>query len=150
MPGGLARLRQLLRRGLEETAALFPAVRESYRWVKRAARILKNEEGLPAKQVRRRPVQLLRRQPLLVLEDPGVGLTHLYDSRTAGNSAAVASNPPRSNRRSLASPPGRSPARAATRSRLAAIRLSRSCSFSPEAANGGSPSSVKAARTAAQ
>ena len=63
LPGGLKRLRQLLRRGLEETAALFPAVRESYQWVKRAARILKNEEGLPAKKVRRRMVQLLARMP---------------------------------------------------------------------------------------
>jgi hypothetical protein len=61
LPGGLVRLRQLLRRGLEETAALFPAVRESYKWVKRAARILKNEEGLTAKKVRRRLVQLLVR-----------------------------------------------------------------------------------------
>jgi hypothetical protein len=61
LPGGLARLRQLLRRGLEETADLFPAVRESYKWVKRAARVLKNEEGLAAKQVRRRLVQLLGR-----------------------------------------------------------------------------------------
>jgi hypothetical protein len=61
LPGGPVRLRQLLRRGLEETAALFPAVRESYKWVKRAARILKNEEGLPAKKVRRRLVQLLVR-----------------------------------------------------------------------------------------
>jgi hypothetical protein len=61
LPGGLVRLRQLLRRGLEETAALFPAMRESYKWVKRAARILKNEEGLAAKKVRRRLVQLLVR-----------------------------------------------------------------------------------------
>ena len=61
LPGGLVRLRQLLRHGLEETAALFPAVRESYKWVKRAARILKNEGGLPAREVRRRLVQLLVR-----------------------------------------------------------------------------------------
>jgi hypothetical protein len=61
LPGGLVRLQQLLRKGLEETAALFPAVRESYKWVKRAARILKNEEGLSAKRVRRRLVQLLVR-----------------------------------------------------------------------------------------
>src|SRR5262245_33564600 len=61
LPGGLRRLQQLLRRGLEETADLFPAVRESYKWVKRAARILKNEEALPAKLVRRRLVQLLVR-----------------------------------------------------------------------------------------
>ena len=43
LPGGLSRLRQLLRRGLEETAALWPAVREAYKWVKRVARILKDE-----------------------------------------------------------------------------------------------------------
>ena len=61
LPGGLSRLRQLLRCGLEETAALWPAVREAYKWVKRVARILKNEEGLPAKKVRRRLVQLLLR-----------------------------------------------------------------------------------------
>jgi hypothetical protein len=61
LPGGLKRLQQVLRRGLEETAALWPPVQEAYRWVKRAARILKNEPGLPAKQVRRRLVQLLVR-----------------------------------------------------------------------------------------
>jgi hypothetical protein len=48
LPGGLRRLQPLLRRGLEETAALFPAVRESYKSIKRAAQILENEEGLPA------------------------------------------------------------------------------------------------------
>ena len=32
LSGGLSRLRQLLRRGLEETAALWPAVREAYKW----------------------------------------------------------------------------------------------------------------------
>jgi hypothetical protein len=74
LPGGLVRLRQLLRRGLEETAALFPAVRESYQWVKRAARILKNEEGLPAKKVRRRLVQLLvrMRQAAATTTEPSV------------------------------------------------------------------------------
>ena len=61
LPGGLSRLRQVLRRGLEETAALWPAVREAYKWVQRVARILKNEEGLPTKKVRRRLVQLLGR-----------------------------------------------------------------------------------------
>ena len=59
--GSLSRLRQLLRRGLEETAALWPAVREAYLWVKRVARVLKNEEKLPAKGVRRRLVQSLVR-----------------------------------------------------------------------------------------
>jgi Transposase, Mutator family len=74
LPGGLVRLRQLLRRGLEETAALFPAVRESYKWVKRAARILTNEGGLPAKKVRRRLVQLLvrMRQAAATTGEPSV------------------------------------------------------------------------------
>jgi hypothetical protein len=61
LPVGLARLRQLLRRGLEETAALFPPVREAYQWVKRVARILKNEDQLPVTKVRRRLVRLLVR-----------------------------------------------------------------------------------------
>jgi len=74
LPGGLIRLRQLLRRGLEETAALFPAVRESYKWVKRAARILKNEEGLAAKAVRRRLVQRLvrMRKAAATTDEPSV------------------------------------------------------------------------------
>ena len=74
LPGGLVRLRQLLRRGLEETADLFPAVRESYKWVKRAARILKNEEGLSAKKVRRRLAQLLvrMRQATATTTEPSV------------------------------------------------------------------------------
>src|SRR5205823_12817301 len=38
-PGGLRKLRQLLRRGLEETAALWPPVRLAYRWVKRVAKV---------------------------------------------------------------------------------------------------------------
>jgi len=61
LPGGLKRLQQLLRRGLEETAGLFPAVQAAYKWVKRVARILKNEAGLSTKPVRRRLVQLLVR-----------------------------------------------------------------------------------------
>ena len=61
LPGGLKRLQQLLRRGLEETAALFPPVRAAFKWVKRVARVLKNEVGLEAKGVRRRLVKLLSR-----------------------------------------------------------------------------------------
>ena len=74
LPGGLKRLRQLLRRGLEETAALWPAVREAYRWVHRAARILKNEDQSPAKVVRRRLVQLLvrMRRAAATTEEPSV------------------------------------------------------------------------------
>jgi hypothetical protein len=61
LPGGLKRLQSLLRRGLEETALLWPPVREAFKWVKRVSRLLKNPEQLPAKQVRRRLVQLLAR-----------------------------------------------------------------------------------------
>ena len=80
LPGGLKRLQQLLRRGLEETAALWPAVREAYKWLKRVARILKNQEQLPAKKVRRRLVQLLARmrRASATARDPkvGAGLKH--------------------------------------------------------------------------
>jgi mutator family transposase len=61
LPGGVKRLQALLRRGLEETAALWPAVREAFQWVKRVSRLLKNREGLPAPKLRRRLVQLLSR-----------------------------------------------------------------------------------------
>src|SRR4051795_11714106 len=61
LPGGLSRLQQLLRRGLEQTAALFSPVRQAFKWVKRVARILKNQEQLSAPKVRRRLVQLLVR-----------------------------------------------------------------------------------------
>jgi hypothetical protein len=80
LPGGLKRLQQLLRRGLEETAALFPPVREADRWVKRVARILMNPEQLPAPKVRRRLVQLLvrMRQAAAQADEPSVekGLRH--------------------------------------------------------------------------
>jgi hypothetical protein len=80
LPGGLKRLRQLLRRGLEETAELWPSVREAYRWVNRAARILKNEDQLAAKGVRRRLIQLLARmrRAAATTEEPSVaaGLKH--------------------------------------------------------------------------
>jgi hypothetical protein len=61
LPGGLKRLQHLLRRGLEETAGLWPPVREAFQWVKRVSRLLKNQEKLPAKIVRRRLMQLLAR-----------------------------------------------------------------------------------------
>ncbi len=61
LPGGLKKLRQLLRRGLEETAALWPPVRAAYRWVKQVARLLKNEGQRPAPEVRRRLSQVLSR-----------------------------------------------------------------------------------------
>src|SRR5262249_1794349 len=46
-------LRRLWRRGLEQTTALWPSIRASYRWVKRVARLLENPKKQPAKQVRR-------------------------------------------------------------------------------------------------
>ena len=80
LPSGLQRLQQLLRRGLEETAALFPPVREAFKWVKRVARILKNQEQLSAPKVRRRLVQLLvrMRQAAATTDEPSVrdGLKH--------------------------------------------------------------------------
>jgi hypothetical protein len=58
-PGGLKRLRQLLRRGLEETAALWPTVRVAYRWVRQVAQLLKNREQRPVAEVRRGLSRLL-------------------------------------------------------------------------------------------
>ena len=51
LPGGLRKLRSLLQRGLEETAALWPPVRVAYRWVKRVARLLENKAALPVAAV---------------------------------------------------------------------------------------------------
>src|SRR6516165_1346042 len=80
LPGGLSRLQQVLRRGLEQTATLFPPVREAFKWVKRVARILKNQEQLSASKVRRRLVQLLVRMPqaAATTDEPSVkdGLKH--------------------------------------------------------------------------
>jgi hypothetical protein len=75
LPGGLKRLQHLLRRGLEETAALWPAVREAFKWVKRVARVLKNEAALPAKGVRRRLVRLFgrMRRAVATAAEPSVG-----------------------------------------------------------------------------
>jgi hypothetical protein len=53
LPKGLEKLRRLLRRGLEQTASLWPPVRATYRWVKRVAHVLENQREQPAKQVRR-------------------------------------------------------------------------------------------------
>jgi hypothetical protein len=58
-PGGLKKLQQLLHRGLQETAALWPPVRQAYRWVKRVAKVLANEAQRPAPQVRRQLTRIL-------------------------------------------------------------------------------------------
>ena len=54
MPQELSRLQSLLKRGLADTADLWPDVRVGYRWVHRAAHILCNEAQLKAAAVRRR------------------------------------------------------------------------------------------------
>src|SRR5206468_6769221 len=59
LPGGLRKLRQLRRRGLEETAALWPPVRLAYRWVKRVAKVLANEARRPAAAIRRQLSRIL-------------------------------------------------------------------------------------------
>jgi hypothetical protein len=59
LPVGLKKLRQLLRRGWEETAALWPAVQVAYRWVKQVAQLLKNRAERPAAEVRRRRSRIL-------------------------------------------------------------------------------------------
>jgi hypothetical protein len=59
LPVGLKRLRQLLRRGLEETAALWPAVQVAYRWVRQVAQLLRNRAKRSAAEVRRRLSRIL-------------------------------------------------------------------------------------------
>ena len=61
LPGALERLRTLVRRGLEETATLWPPVRVAYGWVEKVARLLANAAQLPAKVLRRRFGRLLAR-----------------------------------------------------------------------------------------
>lgn len=55
----MRRLRDLLRRGLARTAALWPDVRETHRWLHAAAHILANTAGLPAATVQARYERLL-------------------------------------------------------------------------------------------
>ena len=61
LPRELSRLRQLLHKGLAETARLWPEVRASFRWVHQAARLLGRAEGLSGRQVRSRLRCLLGR-----------------------------------------------------------------------------------------
>jgi hypothetical protein len=70
LPVGLKRLRQLLRRGLEATAALWPPVRSAYRWVKQVAKVLKNTDERPATVVRRRLSDLLGRMRQAAAQSP--------------------------------------------------------------------------------
>jgi len=60
-------LQSILRRGLATTAKLWPPVRRGYRWVHRAATILKNHPANDGQQVRRRlhglPNAIARHRP---------------------------------------------------------------------------------------
>jgi Transposase, Mutator family len=70
LPGGLDRLRRLLRRGLEETEALWPPVRSAYRWVYGMAELLENRAKASARRVRRSLNRLLRRIDQAARTDP--------------------------------------------------------------------------------
>jgi Transposase, Mutator family len=61
LPKPLARLREVVQKGLRETAALWPPVQAAYRWVHRVARLLENKKQLPAAQMRRGLSQILTR-----------------------------------------------------------------------------------------
>jgi len=61
LPARLGRLRRILQRGLQETAAWFPPVRSAFAWVKRVARLLANEARHSGAALRRRLRRLLRR-----------------------------------------------------------------------------------------
>ena len=54
MPKALGRLKTILRRGLDTTAALWPDIRVASGWVQRAAPILHNEDQLGEAAVKRR------------------------------------------------------------------------------------------------
>jgi len=74
LPRGGEKLRRLLRRGLEQTASLWTPVRETYRWVKRVARLLENKGKQSAQHVRRGLSALLSkiRQAAAQAKDPTV------------------------------------------------------------------------------
>jgi hypothetical protein len=74
LPVGLRKLRGLLRRGLEETAALWPAVKAGYRWVKRVAVVLRNKGQRSAAAVRRQLVQVLSQIRQAAAQAPEEGL----------------------------------------------------------------------------
>jgi hypothetical protein len=59
LPDGLQKMQRLLDKGLNETAAMWPAVEKAYRWVHRVARLLENKKNLPAKNLRHGLSQIL-------------------------------------------------------------------------------------------
>jgi hypothetical protein len=75
LPKPLVKLRELLHKGLSETASLWPPVKAAYRWVHRVARLLENKKQLPASKMRRRLSQILAkmRQAAQQTQDETVG-----------------------------------------------------------------------------
>jgi hypothetical protein len=59
LPKDLGRLKTILQRGLDATAALWPDVRVAYSWVHRVAHLLANDEHQTATAVKRRVQGLL-------------------------------------------------------------------------------------------
>jgi len=95
VPTELKKLRALVAKGLAATDAMWPAIRITYGWVHRAARLLENEEALTGSEVRQRMEELLaeirRDQATVGTLQPAVahflkvsasywpGLFHCYD-----------------------------------------------------------------------
>ena len=75
LPKQLVKLRELLDKGLSETASLWPPVQAAYRWVHRVARLLENKKQLPAAKMRRGLSQILTkmRQAAQQSQDEGLG-----------------------------------------------------------------------------
>jgi hypothetical protein len=54
LPKALKRLQNLIHKGLEQTASLWPTVRAAYEWVKRVARLLGHTQDLDGNGVKRK------------------------------------------------------------------------------------------------
>jgi hypothetical protein len=53
LPKPLIKLKQIVSKGLEQTASLFTPITVAYNWIHQAAKILDNETGLNAIEVQR-------------------------------------------------------------------------------------------------
>ena len=74
----LRRLRALLRKGLDETVALWPPIRVAYGYIHKVARLLANEAGLSVSAIRQRLSVVLRQMRASASsgDAPAVGLAH--------------------------------------------------------------------------
>jgi hypothetical protein len=61
LPRELRRLREILGKGLEQTAPLWPAVREGFGWVHEVARLLGNQAGQAGQEVQRQVGEVVGR-----------------------------------------------------------------------------------------